>query len=480
MGKGKQPVAKRRKVEPAGDMFRELDHDPLAYLVAPLAEQDFLENNFEQAPVHLKASQARQKVFSALFSKDSLDSIAKAKAKGKGPLRFGLDVNAAKYSDGLRKTLNPEAQAADAKALNKLFAGGCTLQLHQPQRFAEGLWRLCAALERQLGCLVGSNAYLTPAGSQGLAPHHDDVEIFVCQTEGQKRWRLYKPVGGFKLPNECSGDLDPADLGEPTMEVTLQPGDVLYLPRGTVHQAEAQEGHSTHITLSTYQHWSNADLAQRVLGAAMAVQKEATGLPLPLRQGLPVGFLEHFGVQAVARQDHGDGGKAAAALAAGLRALADQVEERPAEMLMLAADDLSEDFMHARAPPHPCQLPDQGGEPTITSKVYCRGQGWFRVMNRRVGSPADGQDSEDEADEENDNHAHGNGHKESEEDEEDEEEETLIFPEAFGPTIAKLLASMQDQPVAVKDIQLPGREGSEEDLAEFAAYLWKSGVLCTS
>ena len=57
---------------------------------------------------------------------------------------------------------------------------------------------------------------------QGLAPHHDDVEIFVCQTEGSKRWRLYKPHKGFVLPSQPSGDLKEEDLGAPVMEVTLK------------------------------------------------------------------------------------------------------------------------------------------------------------------------------------------------------------------------------------------------------------------
>ena len=35
-----------------------------------------------------------------------------------------------------------------------------------------------------------------------------------------------------------------------------QPGDLLYFPRGTVHEAEAvgSKEHSTHVTISTYQH----------------------------------------------------------------------------------------------------------------------------------------------------------------------------------------------------------------------------------
>ena len=56
-------------------------------------------------------------------------------------------------------------QIADSATLTKLFKEeGCTLQVIQPQRFTDPLWRLMAALEAQLSCLVGANAYITPAG----------------------------------------------------------------------------------------------------------------------------------------------------------------------------------------------------------------------------------------------------------------------------------------------------------------------------
>jgi ribosomal protein L16 Arg81 hydroxylase len=109
-------------------------------------------------------------------------------------------------------------------------------------------------------------SYLTPAGSQGLAPHYDDVELWVVQTSGRKRWRLYDNVNGYMLPNASSPDFDQASLGKPCMEVELAVGDCLYMPRGTVHQAEAVEGvDSSHLTISTYQRCSFADLATHVL-----------------------------------------------------------------------------------------------------------------------------------------------------------------------------------------------------------------------
>ena len=44
---------------------------------------------------------------------------------------------------------------------------------------------------------------------------------------------------------------------------------MLYLPRGTIHQAVAQEEGSTHLTLSTYQRWTWGDLASSMLRTAL-------------------------------------------------------------------------------------------------------------------------------------------------------------------------------------------------------------------
>ena len=104
-----------------------------------------------------------------------------------GSLEFGRDVNACRYVNGARETPNEEVhapldlgppapachcagsdservQAADEETLRAKYAEGCTLQVHQPQRWAPNVARLVRALERRLGCLVGANAYLTPPG----------------------------------------------------------------------------------------------------------------------------------------------------------------------------------------------------------------------------------------------------------------------------------------------------------------------------
>lgn len=203
---------------------------PCAVLLSCMLQDPgkFLESYWEQSPAVFRATPERVALFRDMCSLPTVLSWLRAREKKRaGPLEFGVDVNAARYRDGVRETPNglPAARGeqsserrcseeggrdtADAATLGCLHDDeGCTLQLHQPQRFFDPCWRLLAALERQLGCLVGSNAYITPRGSQGLAPHHDDVELWVVQTAGTKAWRVYAPLDGYALPNQPSGDLD--------------------------------------------------------------------------------------------------------------------------------------------------------------------------------------------------------------------------------------------------------------------------------
>lgn len=55
------------------------------------------------------------------------------------------------------------------------------------------------------------------------------------------------------------------EIGEPIMAVTLTAGDVLYFPRGFIHQGKTGNQHSLHVTLSTYQQTSWSDLLEKVL-----------------------------------------------------------------------------------------------------------------------------------------------------------------------------------------------------------------------
>jgi lysine-specific demethylase/histidyl-hydroxylase NO66 len=189
-------------------------------------------------------------------------------------------LNITRYDDSVdgsfkkRYTLDPtptnkddDFVLADAKDVWANFEDGNTIRLLCPHQYSDSIHALLSTLELEWGCMVGANAYLTPSkASQGFAPHYDDIEAFVLQLEGSKHWKVYAPLHRSEiLPRVSSADYTEQDLKdvEPILDVVLNKGDVLYMPRGYIHQAvttdTAMSQHSLHLTVSAMQQWAWVD-----------------------------------------------------------------------------------------------------------------------------------------------------------------------------------------------------------------------------
>ncbi len=160
-----------------------------------------------------------------------------------------------------------------------------------------------------------ANAYLTPPGAAGLAPHHDTHDVFVLQCAGTKHWVVREPAVDTPLPHQVS-DHEAAAARPVRFEADLRAGDVLYLPRGVVHSATAQEGVSLHLTigiLATTVH----DILSEIVEAATEDVAFRRSLPpgWPYDDDLAAGAVK----DAVAELVDWLGRVDPAALAAGLR-----------------------------------------------------------------------------------------------------------------------------------------------------------------
>lgn len=143
--------------------------------------------------------------------------------------------------------------------------------------------------------MVGTNVYLTPPNSQGFAPHYDDIEAFVLQLEGAKHWKVYAPrTPQEHLPRVSSHNFTQDELGKPILDVKLEPGDMLYFPRGYIHQAVTVEGkHSLHLTTSVFQKTSYADLLEALVPAAL---QTAINSDVRFREGIPLNMHRAMGL----------------------------------------------------------------------------------------------------------------------------------------------------------------------------------------
>jgi bifunctional lysine-specific demethylase and histidyl-hydroxylase NO66 len=143
-------------------------------------------------------------------------------------------------------------QVTDDKIM-QLYADGATLVLQGLHRIWPPLIEFARRLGAELGQPLQVNAYLTPAGNQGFATHYDTHDVFVLQVDGTKRWRIHPPVLIDPLERQAWGgradEVGATAEGEPALDVVLARGDALYLPRGWLHSAAAQDGRSLHLTV---------------------------------------------------------------------------------------------------------------------------------------------------------------------------------------------------------------------------------------
>ena len=156
----------------------------------------------------------------------------------------------------------------DPPAVYREFEAGATIVLQGLQRYWLPLARFCRHLEVALGHPVQVNAYITPPGSQGLAVHSDEHDVFVLQVHGSKRWQVFLPVP--MLP--------PSD--GPIIDAEVRRGDCLYIPKGFPHAASTQERSSAHLTVGILSYrW--VDLIRDLVKEAESEPEFAE--PLPLR-----------------------------------------------------------------------------------------------------------------------------------------------------------------------------------------------------
>lgn len=245
----------------------------LAKLLAPYPVASFLDTRWERAPLHVARGGDTS---AALLTLAELDAILTTQTH-RHP---DLSVVAA------AREIPVDAYAAaddvvDPARVVKLFSEGATIILNRLDESSTRVREACVRLEAELGIGVQANVYLTPGGAQGFPTRYDNHDVITVQCTGRGAWRLYDspvalPMRGERFDRAST----PAGALSATFET--QAGDVLYIPRGLMHEAVAVDGDSSlHVTLGLHAvRWSEA-LIEAVAEVALD--------DLELRRGIPLG-----------------------------------------------------------------------------------------------------------------------------------------------------------------------------------------------
>lgn len=227
----------------------------LDWVLCGLPSEQFFAANFEKAPLLQKTNDSGR--FDHLLSLDAVEELISSTNLKHPHFRLVNEGEQTPVNQTVfdrRLAGNNERDIANLDIIYDGFLDGQTIVLQQLNMVWPPLARLCAGLEGEIGCGVQANAYLTPSTAGGLPVHYDTHDVFVLQVEGTKKWKVwpaqaYLPLRMQKEEYDRDVVAEFAKENQPSIEDVLTPGDALYIPRGFVHEARAEQTDSLHITV---------------------------------------------------------------------------------------------------------------------------------------------------------------------------------------------------------------------------------------
>lgn len=255
----------------------------------------FLADHWGRAPLHRPGIDADG--FGDLLSLDDVDHLVSSTFLRLPALRLvrdGAPLDTGSYTKSARMGGRPVGDVVDPGRVFEHFRTGATIVLQGLHRFWAPLTRFSRQLELELTHPVQVNAYITPPSARGLAVHYDTHDVFVLQIAGSKAWSVYEPVLEDPLASQ-PWSASRGQPGEPGMTTHLSPGDVLYMPRGFLHSAQAQEGVSAHLTIGVVV----STWAAVVRAVIAGIDEE-----LDFRRALPPGYAHDPEALAPAMASH--------------------------------------------------------------------------------------------------------------------------------------------------------------------------------
>jgi len=214
----------------------------LTDLLAPADTADLEAAIRDRRPLHLRTGNTD--LFRSLLPWSTFNTLLASDLRGAGRARMvrrGRDLPREMWSyvgrDQKRVVLPDQLQ--------RLCHEGLSIALEQVHESVPAVGALVAMLERTFPARVQTNLYASFGRDSAFRAHHDGHDVLVLHLHGRKRWFRF----GRRADDDAGTPVIPDDrLGPPLWEEVLEPGDVLYLPRGEVHRAAVEGEASLHLT----------------------------------------------------------------------------------------------------------------------------------------------------------------------------------------------------------------------------------------
>jgi ribosomal protein L16 Arg81 hydroxylase len=250
----------------------------LKRLLHPLELGTFKTQYWEQQPLILNRSDPS--FYQHLLSLSDVDYILSHSTIRSSDIRLVQDGQELSISN--LRAAGENLSVGGLEAVFQQYRKGTTINLLFLHEHWPPLKRLCQSIAAELSVGVQVNVYLTPPNERGLKTHYDTHDVFVLQTYGAKRWRIYhSPIRLPLLDRPYTADASKGPR-DPKVEITLNSGDLLYIPRGYLHDAASLDSSSLHLTIGI----KPVTWASVILDAVQSVIDQ----DLRMRESLPPGF----------------------------------------------------------------------------------------------------------------------------------------------------------------------------------------------
>jgi len=247
----------------------------LAAVLAPVSPHQFFSQYLTKEFLFLPGSSAKK--FADLMPWSALNDILRHGRFDAGHLRLVKEGKAVPPETFLRFDQGKIVSTPRllATELTEQLREGATLIINRIDQTYEPLTRLCEELERTLETPVRINLYAGWRSSRGFDLHWDDHDVFILQVSGRKHWETHGTTTRF--PDDQCENVERPTAG-PTWSRVVEPGDLLYIPRGCWHVAVPLEEPTLHLTVG-FSNFTGVDLLRWISNRLRAQEVIRMDLP---------------------------------------------------------------------------------------------------------------------------------------------------------------------------------------------------------
>ena len=216
----------------------------------PLGNNHFFSNNFRKKYLHKREfiNDANSVVSLEILD----DMLSKSNIWNNKNFKMMLDQKTLNFNDysSLSIDITGSNNRPDVDKVQKLVSKGASIILNDIEKYNTNLLKISDELQRLTQGRCQGNLYFSMASHKAFGPHFDLHDVFAFHFEGEKLWNIYENIEDSPINHHffhISSEERIKRAGKLVEQVTLKPGDLLYIPRGQYHDALASKNGAIHV-----------------------------------------------------------------------------------------------------------------------------------------------------------------------------------------------------------------------------------------